>query len=305
MFLTSTAICQTAKESSLWSQVKDTNTYAAYQMFIDEFPNSKFKIELETNLFNLIKSFPDVKYVLYKDYRLRDNPGVNGVLVTKMQLGEEVKILEKSAAKEVNTIDNYSANDYWYKVEQKNGTSGWTFGAGLGSSNDLFGACNLFLKTFPASVNVDKVKQILQNLDCNYWQMVKKADTKFYYSEYLKNYPAGIYADDASLLISSIDTSLCFYYSQGKEYMNVSTNMEVKISDKEVVGKSSSILVEFSGSESTLTGKRKGKMLILKAVTEISDSDEIVTQDEIYLLTEQGLQEVTPGKDLLLKSDCE
>ncbi|HCL55508.1 MAG TPA: hypothetical protein DHW82_00645 [Spirochaetia bacterium] len=77
-----------------------------------------------------------VFYVLFEGIRLREKPGLDSKIkiLDRLYQSEEVTFLgETSKFKTKITLRNKDYESVWYKVQKKNGSIGWAFGAALSS----------------------------------------------------------------------------------------------------------------------------------------------------------------------------
>ena len=183
-------------ENKEWKAANEINTVESYSNFIDKYPEHEHQEELKTALTDLINSGKEEVYVLYDNFRLRDKPILNGELIQKMSINSEVEILEKSNTTDEIEIAGYHANSYWYKIKIKEET-GWTFGAGLGCSSEIYDACNLYLEQFS-----DETLEDFEHCETIFWLNKTIADNNLESFEFhILNFPQGIYKDDADEII--------------------------------------------------------------------------------------------------------
>ncbi len=273
-----------SQENKDWELVIETNTFKAYKEFVDKYPDKKTE-ELDNALWTLISSFPNEKDIIYEGFRLRGEPNANSELITKLQSGQVVRIVEKSQKKETIEISGYSATDYWYKIDLKNNTEGWTFGAGLKTDNVFFETCKLYLEILPNGKNKGNVDREFQKCDCNLWEEIKKDDEKSAFLSYIEQFPRGIYVEDAQIISSFLDTTLCFEYenrawSQSDyDYFKETITLTLKKDDVDGKLEGMSDMATWGGE---LKGKRIGKTLKLIYLYEISDEIGQPTNEEEY-----------------------
>ena len=183
-------------ENKEWKVANKANTVESYSDFTEKYPEHTHTKELKTALTELINSGDKNLFVLYDNFRLRDKPDLGGELLQKMSINSEVEILEKSNTKEAITVAGHLANSYWYKLKIKDVT-GWTFGAGIGCSSDIYDACNLYLTLFP-----DETLENFEHCETMFWvnKAIDDNDLESY-EFHLKNFAEGIYKDETKSII--------------------------------------------------------------------------------------------------------
>ena len=276
-----------SQESKDWNKTVEENTIEVYQEFVKNYPD-KHLDELDNALWDLLSSYNDERVIIYDNFRLRKQPKLDADLISEMKLNEIVKILEKSDNKQDIDISGYTANAEWYKIELVDGTTGWTYGAGLSATEDYYETCKLYFDILPKGNYIEKIKEKFIICECNLWEETKISDNKKGYENYLTFFENGIYQKDAKLLIEFIETETC--------YKNGNTIIRLNISGQHISGNVSGTIGdgEFGDAfDFELSGERKGKIItaIQKGVA-AGDITETVTEREItFILGENHVVE--------------
>jgi outer membrane protein assembly factor BamD (BamD/ComL family) len=163
-----------------YERAVSTNSITAYENYLREFPNSKYRVDVNSRLQKL---YDEQAWKLaissntiygFKNY------------LTKYPDGKHVADARKNIEKieRQNEIDNA-----WNRAKKENSIEGY----------------QAFIYLYPSSSNVYDAKSKIRNLqEENAWKLAKDYNSIDSYSEYLKKYPGGKYSSTANSKIEKI-----------------------------------------------------------------------------------------------------
>ncbi len=177
-------------ENKDWKATQEEGTVNAYAEFYEKYPDSEYKSEIKNFLIEFIEENSTQLYVLYDNFKLRQEPNLDAEIVEKMKEGTKVELFESNRDYQKIEINGYTTNIDWYDVKTENGKTGWVYGAGLGYSKEMFKACKIILQQFPEENLIP-----LQYCETNYWNEVTIKENEIdKFIEHKKIFPNGIYS---------------------------------------------------------------------------------------------------------------
>lgn len=181
--------CNSEKKD--WKATQDEGTIDAYIEYCENYPDSEHKAEIKDFLTEYIEDNKNEMYVLYDDFRLREEPNLDAETVEKMEANTRVEILEKSDFKEQIKISGHKIFTRWYKIKTENGKTGWAFGGGIGSSEGVAKAYKLISDQFPTAK-----PDTFSLCETTFWNLFSLNEKKDERTAFHENYfPKGIYAE--------------------------------------------------------------------------------------------------------------
>ena len=297
-------------ENINWYIAKTTNTSDSYLNFTNDYPKSNKIPELDDILYELILQTPEeIKYVVYKNFSIREQPKLRGKLIQKLMLGDTVKVIDRSEHKNKIELDGYIANDFWYNVELNSGVTGWIFGGGLRTSYDYYYTCNLYYSLFPNGRNIKEMTRKFKLADCACWQEIKIYNDQYMYKEYTKIFPEGIYYEDALIMTKVSDPTSLFNdgkYCYKLENTNFTETISLQMDNGEISGSG------YGGPDKGLYGweftfyekEKKGNLFKITIETEVEGN--ISKYNEKWRITKSSLIRTSKDRtELYHLIDCE
>ncbi len=289
-------ILPSMKINKEWKEATTKNTISAYESFMKNHEGKKVD-ELDDAIFQIMEDNKEIRQIGYQGFRLRKSADVSSSLVLSMSKGIEVTVLKESNNNDIITIDGFSANTNWSKIELDDGTVGWVYNAGLFATDEFFEAFNFYNEEFKHGKHKSDVEDLYEICDNNVWDETKKLDTQEAYNDYVNDFSFGNYIDDAEFLYKILDYGVCYERYGDDLYETYSLFFD----DEEVSGEN---IGDYGDSFSyNIKGTRTGKTLEISLIDEYYDDEEFSAT--IVLGSEEMTEDIDDNVHYFQLIDCD